>query len=54
LGTVEEEADENGFWLEMIIESNLMEENLVASLLQEARGLTTIMAASKISARNGK
>jgi four helix bundle protein len=51
LGIVEEEADESGFWLEMIIESNLMKENLVKDLLQEANEITAIMAASKISAR---
>lgn len=54
LGTVEEEADESCLWLELIIESELMEEKLVASLLKEAQEITAIMAASKMSARGNK
>jgi four helix bundle protein len=51
LGTVEEEADESAFWLELIIEGHLMDERLVHSLLDEAGQLTRIMAASRQSAR---
>jgi four helix bundle protein len=54
LGIVEEEADESALWMELIIESHLMEEKLVADLLKEARELTKVMAASKISARKTK
>jgi four helix bundle protein len=54
LGTVEEEADESAFWLEMIIESNLMKESLVSDLLREAGEITAIMASSKITARSRK
>ncbi len=54
LGTVEEEADESCLWLELIIESGLMEEKLVASLLQEASELTAIFAKSRISAKSNK
>jgi four helix bundle protein len=54
LGTVEEEADESCLWLELIIESELMEEKLVINLLKEAREITAIMAASKMSARGNK
>ena len=54
LGTVEEEADESCLWLELTIESGLMEEKMVAGLLKEANEITAIMAASKISARNNK
>jgi four helix bundle protein len=32
LGTVEEEADESALWMELIIESKLMDENLVRGL----------------------
>jgi len=53
-GTVEEEADESCLWLELTIESGLMEEKMVAGLLKEANEITAIMAASKISARNNK
>lgn len=51
LGTVEEEADECCLWMELIIESNLMEEKLVADLLKEAGELTAIFAKSRISAK---
>ncbi|MDQ3686083.1 MAG: four helix bundle protein [Acidobacteriota bacterium] len=50
LGTVEEEADESAFWMEMIIESGLMEKRLVESLLQEANEIVAIIAASRKSA----
>jgi hypothetical protein len=48
---VEEEADECGYWMELIIEGRLMDEKLVAPLLDEAGQLTRIMAASRISAK---
>lgn len=54
LGIVEEEADESALWLELIIESGLMEEKLVIDLLREAKELTKIMASSKITARSRK
>jgi len=47
LGTVEEEADESGYWMELIIEGRLMEEEQVMSLLHEANELAAIMAASR-------
>lgn len=50
LGTVEEEADESAYWLELIIDSGLLKEGRVKPLLQEANELTAIMAASRISA----
>jgi four helix bundle protein len=53
LGTVEEEADESAFWLELIIEGELLKENLVTPLLNEASELTKIMASSRISASRG-
>jgi len=51
LGIVEEEADESALWMELIIESELIEEKLVADLLNEARQVTAIVAASKMTAR---
>jgi len=54
LGIVEEEADESCLWMELIIESGLMEEKLVASLLKEASEITAIIASSKISAKANK
>lgn len=53
LGVVEEEADESCHWLELIIESGMMDETLVAPLLKEANEITAIMVASKKTARNG-
>ena len=50
LEIVEEEADESALWMELIIESGLMERKLVEPLLQEANELTAIMAASRKSA----
>ncbi len=50
LGTVEEEADESAYWMELIIDAALLKEGLVKPLLQEANELTAIMAASRISA----
>jgi four helix bundle protein len=50
LGIVQEEANESAFWMELIIEGELMERRLVESLLQEANELTAIMTASRKSA----
>ena len=51
LGTVEEEADESAFWLELIIDGKLMRRELVAPLLTEANELTAIFASSVNSAK---
>jgi four helix bundle protein len=50
LGTVEEEADESAFWMELIIEGQLMKPKQVELLLQEANELVAIMVASRKSA----
>jgi len=50
IGVVEEEADESGYWLELIIDGSLLKEKLVKPLLNEADELTKIMARSRISA----
>jgi len=54
LGSVEEEADESAFWMEIIVEGGLMKEELVADLHREAGELTAIMAASRISASRNR
>ena len=54
LGIVVEEADESGFWIEIIIESGLIKKELVGPLLKEADELTAIMAASRKSAQKKK
>src|SRR2546425_6676324 len=50
LGVVEEEADESAFWMELIIEGELLKPRQVEPLLNEANELTKIMAQSRISA----
>ena len=54
LGIVIEEADETVFWLEIIIESNLMRKNLVESLRKEANELTAIFVSSRKTCCNNK
>ena len=51
LGIVEEEADETCHWLELIIESAMLDEAKVKDLLKEANEITAIMVASKKTAR---
>jgi four helix bundle protein len=52
---VEEEADESGFWLEMIVDSGLMDATRVKPLLQEANELTAMLVASRRTAiRRGR
>jgi len=50
IGIVEEEADESCFWLELIIDSGLLNEDRIRPLLSEAGELVAIMAASSKSA----
>ena len=47
----EEEADETAYWLEMIVEGELIPSKRVESLLGEANELTAILAASAKTAR---
>jgi four helix bundle protein len=54
LGIAEEEADETQFWLEMIVESGTIPAIKLEPLQQEAKELTAIIAASRISASKRK
>ena len=45
-----EEADETAFWLEFIIDENLLKKNLTEPLLKEAVELTRIFASSRKTA----
>jgi four helix bundle protein len=47
---VEEEADESGFWLELIVDAGLMTATRVKPLLQEASELTAMLVASRKTA----
>jgi four helix bundle protein len=51
MGTVEEEADESGYWLELLLESNKCSGNPVEQLLNEADELVAITVASINTAR---
>ena len=52
LGVVLEEADESAFWLELIIESELLSESLVRPLQKEADELCAIFYSSIRSAKS--
>ena len=54
LGTVIEEADESAYWMELIIKSNLMSENLIKNLLNEAYEIVAIMVSSRKLAMKNK
>lgn len=51
LGIVEEEADESVYWMELIVEGDLMKPVQVEPLRQEAKEIEAIMAASRRSLR---
>ena len=51
IGVVEEEADESAFWLEIIIEGDLLPKQRVQTLLNESIELTKIMASSRKTAK---
>jgi four helix bundle protein len=53
LSVVEEEADESGFWMELIVDHGLLSQRKVAALLQEADELTAIMVASRKTLQAG-
>ena len=49
-----EEADESCFWMEFLIEENLMPETKLKDLLSEAEQLTSILIASRKTAKKTK
>ncbi len=54
MGTVEEEADECGYWLELLLESNKVTSTQASALLREADELVAITVASINTARKAK
>ena len=50
LGIVIEEADESAFWLDLIIESGLLKEDLVEPILKETDEILAIMISSSNTA----
>jgi len=51
LGIVEEEADEAALWMEILIESGLVHEDLLSDLRREANEILSIVVASITTAR---
>ena len=51
IGLVLEEADESVFWIEMLVATEIVKEERVGNLLDEANQLTSIFAASKETLR---
>ena len=54
MGTVEEEADESAYWLELLVDSGLTQKARVQDLLDEADQLVAISVASIRTARRSK
>jgi four helix bundle protein len=54
IGIVEEEADESAYWMELIIEGEILHAKKVEALHTEAVELTAIMAASRLTASRNK
>ena len=54
LGIVEEETDESVFWIEMLVDANLVKLAKVEDLMDEGNQLTAIWVASINTARGGK
>lgn len=54
LGTVIEEADETAFWLELIMEGDVLPSDRVEPLWSEADELVSIMTASRRTAENNR
>ena len=53
MGTVAEEADETCFWMELIVEGDLVPAEQVTPLLDEANELTAIFTAATKTAKAG-
>jgi len=54
LGIVEEEADESLFWMELLVESGIVEEKRLADLMKETDEIIAIVVSSIKTSRGGK
>lgn len=54
LGIVCEEADESGYWLELLVEAGHVQATRIAPLIKEANELTAIFVASRKTAMEVK
>ena len=52
IGTVEEEADESLYWLEITLKSGLSTEECITPLIREANELTAIFTATRRTAKS--
>lgn len=51
IGVVVEEADETTFWLELLVDTGIVRESRMRSLMSESNELLAIFAASQYTAR---
>lgn len=54
LGIVEEEADEAGFWMEVMVDSGIMRPSQLSALMEEANQLLAMTVASIQTAKKRK
>jgi four helix bundle protein len=54
LGIVEEEADESGYWMELLVDSGFVPASRLENLLQEANELVAIVVASINTSKHNK
>jgi four helix bundle protein len=54
MGTVEEEADESGYWMELLVDAGKINATKASTLLKEANELTAIAVSSINTARKSK
>ena len=54
IGVVVEESDETVLWLELLVDTDIVRESRMTSLLAEANELLAILAASQYTARQNK
>ena len=54
MGTVEEEADESAFWMELLVEAGKIKATKTTLLLQEANELTAIAVSSVCTAKQSQ
>ena len=54
MGIVEEEADESLFWMELLVENNLMKKEKLESLMKEADEIVSIIVSSIRTAKSRK
>lgn len=54
IGVVVEEADETVFWLEFLVDAELVRQSRMSDLLAEANAILAIMAASQHTARSNE